>query len=114
MIKVDIKKVNTNERYRKVLALIKWRAIVQNNGATIGLVRNNFYYEFEKLYSHCSYCEVYDKNPTYCAGCPLEIKGNSCMRLCHPYFIWFCHPTRKNAQAVLDLIKSVKVPSRGQ
>jgi hypothetical protein len=97
MIKVDLDRLK-DPRYRKCLAIIKWRKIVRDNGNDYDFHYNNFYSEFEKLEARCSYCQYC----TNCESCELHCEGL--------HNDWsFCN-TKEKAQAVLDLIKKVEVP----
>jgi hypothetical protein len=108
MIKINLDRIK-EPRYRKYLALIKWRKIVMDDGDDFEFRSNDFYYEFITLSGRCSYCQHYIN----CTSCELEYDSLGCETLGHPFEDWCCDKTRKNAQAVLDLIKSVKVPEKG-
>lgn len=98
-----------NQRELKYWALLKWRYIVQNDGELYGLVSR--YPELRLFKSQCSYCSHFLDNGG-CYECPLGLDGiGICNRLYHPYDIWRLNRTPQNAQALLDLIKSIKVPT---
>jgi hypothetical protein len=107
MINISYKRLE-DPRYRKALGLIKWRKIVRDGGKGYKFYGDEFYYEFCKLLGRCSYCEYH----IACKSCELKYDSLTCEALGHPYEDWFCDQTKGNAQAVLDLIKKVKVPKR--
>ena len=97
------------------LALKKWEYIVNNGGNDDDLI----YREIPELLGlkfECSYCELFWNLPysAGCKGCPLRPKRKvdkddcGCMQTNHPYNKWYCYSTKKNAQAVLDLIIKTK------
>ena len=90
----------------KRLSILKWEAIVKNNGSSEHLPEI-----LASLLSECGYCEKYrDKWNRNCGKCPLNLKGNltefsmGCLVPGHPWNIWADNKTKENAQAVLDLI----------
>ena len=93
-------------------AVKKWQYIVDHNGDYEYLTENMPV--LNKFIVNCSYCELYNgirtcDNP--CKGCPLNLYKKpikkyklGCDKVDHPYAKWCDHPTKRNAQAVLDLI----------
>jgi hypothetical protein len=108
MIKVDLDRLK-EPRYRKYLALIKWRKIVMDGGRSYKFNGDDFYVEFQRLRFGCSYCQYHSN----CSTCELKYDSKGCDEAGHPHDDYYYYKTKKNAQAVLDLIKSVKVPERG-
>jgi len=105
----------------KELCILKWEWIIKNNGK---FDDGNLHQlckdipELEDISAHCGYCEKYSHtssvNISQCAKCPIRPKFSKdyhiyefgCYQPNHPFGIWFYNHSVKNAQAVLDLIKS--------
>ena len=98
----------------KALSIKKWEWIVKNNGNDVGL--SEAIPELGYLTFQCGFCEKYWDNG--CNKCPLNINGVTCINKDSLYYKWLYKLTlmkmfkidsysinKKNAQAVLDLIK---------
>jgi hypothetical protein len=94
-----------NQRELKYWALLKWRYIVQNNGSEIRLL--NVYPYLVNFKFRCSYCNIY--NNYKCYTCPVNVNNQNCLHNKHPYTTWLWYNNKENAQAVLDIIKAIKV-----
>lgn len=89
----------------KILAIIKWTYIVNNNGSERGLLEAHP--ELKHLNGYCGFCElIIEKYHGKCKKCVLYKKdiGKCGSGDNHPYTIWHYNNTTKAAQAVLDLI----------
>ena len=96
----------------KRLSILKWELIVNNKGCLGSIEDHN---ELKDLFNQCGFCEKYLDNSAnpYCGECPLVIEGIGwCDSDEHPFSQWSNEDEgfdQEKAQAVLDLIKSVKV-----
>lgn len=98
------------------LSIKKWEFLVENpEGDPL-----DKYPELEELIAKCGLCEKYFNTTTLklsvCGRCPIRPKvkdydgvGCGCLQTKHPWNRWMDYPTSENAQAVLDLIKSIKI-----
>jgi hypothetical protein len=99
------------------LSIKKWEWIVENNGKINYDKLFKDLPELEGLLAQCGLCQLYVKDiciEKWCEGCPIDIaeRGNAshgCFAKDHPWNTWRKYGTKENAQAVLDLIKSIKV-----
>lgn len=103
------------------LSILKWEFIVDT-----GEIGDDEYDlvqavpELEGIHEGCGLCHKYlnINKKTYsinCGKCPIDIIANNskknvagCWKDGHPFGIHNEHPTKENAQKVLDLIKSIK------
>ena len=100
------------------LSIEKWEMIVAADGEhTKGVCKR-----FEHLRAECGLCEKYSETKgeklVCCEKCPIRPKIKDydkdpdayewagCTQDSHPFYVWDKEKTKKNAQAVLDLIKS--------
>ena len=105
------------------ISLKKWEYIVENNGSLNFLTTN--IPELKYLVGTCGLCQLcsdtnncnniyhecyYIKNGIE-YDCPLIINGTTCGMegYDHPWHNWQKNRTKKNAQAVLNLIKKIKI-----
>jgi len=95
----------------KRLSIKKWEMIVANGGKLeINVLIDS---ELRELICYCGFCHRHSYN---CTPCELnqERFGSTfclgCKRINHPFMRWNMDNTTENAQAVLDLIKSIPVP----
>jgi len=112
--KKELKEQKRKERGLKYWALRKWRFIKQNY--VFPERRLEFFKELENkipelkpLMANCSYCHEYADEDNHCPECPLTVNGKCCSDDSHPYRKWFKEGTDKTAQAMINLIKNVKV-----
>lgn len=100
------------------LSIKKWEYIVSNKGHYNSDELDYAIPELKKVKFHCGLCEKYLINDDYydCVKCPLFIEYENpnydqlgCTQTEHPFNIWIDDESIENAQAVLDLIKSIKV-----
>jgi len=94
-------KITLQEAYE--LCIIKWEAIVENNGIKPSQIKGLEI--LENSICDCGYCHYYNS----CSDCPLLINEiGDCCELDHPWTIWLNNQTKENAQAVLQLIRDTK------
>ena len=88
------------------LSIKKWECIVENDGDERIVLKK--YPRFKDYKGDCPLCELYSDNA--CKECPIKPKRITsrfgCSNKTHPWSIWFDNSNSKNAQKVLDLIKS--------
>lgn len=102
------------------LSIKKWEYIVKNKGDESDI--KEYMTDLSLMQNQCPLCEKYwnytssfTKYADICTTCPLIIKSiltiddSGCLQPGHPFLLWNDNKTKKNAQAVLDLIKSIKV-----
>lgn len=91
----------------KRLSILKWEYIVENNGSDDRLIEE--YPELDELTGNCGYCEIYNPfsenriTDNGCSPCPLVVNKHPCTTTV--WYVWIRKRNKKNAQAVLDLIK---------
>lgn len=97
--------MTTKQAYYWVIR--KWNYIVKNNGIEdIGLFVK--YPKLRDFESSCAYCQLFIYSPGNCKGCPLKPEKGTGLTGCwesnHPWFNWYRHQTKENAEAVRNLI----------
>ena len=102
------------------LSIKKWEWIVENDGILVSILLYEKIPKLSVLISGCGLCEKYiktDDNHHYsCYKCPIisndynpKEENLGCRTKGHVWNKWTHKQTKKNAQKVLDLIKSIKV-----
>lgn len=95
----------------KRLSLLKWEAIVRNEGRQ--LMKLERPEEIENLLNYCGFCERHrDGISVDCSSCEINMGYyNGCNNFSHHYFRWMLGCSDEKlaaAQAVLGLINSVE------
>jgi hypothetical protein len=100
------------------LSIKKWKYIVNRNGRSEFVTK--YLPEIQNFYRYCGLCELYqhtiNNELSRCAKCPIRPdvqyfflnESDGCCQDGHPFHIWSHNKTKENAQAVLDLILSIK------
>ncbi len=110
--------MNTSLSFKraKKLSLMKWGHIVKNEGKWERWMHP--IPVLAKLQNQCGFCEKYltffkENSPfATCGKCPLQVNGMGCDGNQHPYRMWHSNSTKKNALAVLQLIRNTKNPDK--
>lgn len=92
-------------REAKRLSILKWEQIVKDKGK---LIHENLPKEVKSLFNNCGMCELRHNQGKGCDTCEL-IRYYKDERCCGAAFEnWLYNQNKKNAQAVLDVVKSIK------
>jgi hypothetical protein len=110
-------KITKDQAFRASVA--KWEALAEDQSMLLinDIVVDDF--TLRQLRHRCGFCHYYmpavsDSEKSIvpsignCGKCPLVIDGKTCVHDDHPYTIWAESELIEDAQAVLDLIRSVK------
>jgi hypothetical protein len=87
----------------KRLAILKWEYLVLCPKGTENI--KVVIPELGEEWYACSFCTDFYR--LECEGCPVKVKEIPCYKWDHPFNKFINYRTKKNAQAVLDLIKAI-------